>query len=35
MLQQALERLERIVELLQQAHQAGTSSEGSQEDTGG
>jgi hypothetical protein len=35
MLQQALERLERIVELLQQGHQAGTSSEGNQEDTGG
>ena len=35
LIQQALERLERIVELLQRVHQAGTSSEGNQEDTGG
>jgi len=34
MLQQALERLERIVELLQRAYRMGTSSEGNQEDTG-
>jgi hypothetical protein len=35
MLQQALERLERILELLQRAYRAGTSAEGNQEDTGG